>query len=75
MENLKTRISGDGEPLSGNQDCVYALHVINDLLTDLVNADDSRPDGESAQHGYHVGGLLAAQKVLISLLTTTIGGM
>ena len=57
------------------QEIAYGLQVLISLQEALTNADDDRPDGESRQHGYTLGGLRAASKVLISLLTTTIGGM
>ena len=66
---------GDRIATPAIQDCVYALHVINDLLTDLVNADDTRPAGECRKYGYQIGGLLAAERVIIRRLVTIVGGM
>ena len=66
---------GDRIATPAIQDCVYALHVINDLLTDLVNADDTRPDGESRKHCYQISGLLTAQRILIGRVQLAIGDL
>lgn len=74
MKNENTQ-TGGGFNTPEIHDIAYGLHVLISLQEALTNADDDRPDGESRQHGYTLGGLRAASKVLISRLICQIGDL